>query len=120
MCAGRDRSATDRSAEYPERSGLVLASARRVKDSGAAVRQQDRCDMSVVIHEVQTRSISLPRSLLARLAVAGMATAVVGLGLAVLGYLVFATGLVAAPAPRNPFVTGSSAGFAMATSGIGG
>jgi ABC-type nickel/cobalt efflux system permease component RcnA len=48
-----------------------------------------------------------------------MATAVVGLGLAVLGYLVFATGLVAAPAPRNPFMTGS-AGFAMATSGIGG
>jgi len=75
--------------------------------------------MSVVIHEVQTRSVSLPRSLLARLAVAGMATAVVGLGLAVLGYLVFATGLVAAPAPRNPFATGS-AGFAMATSGIGG
>ena len=75
---------------------------------------------SVNLHEVQPRSASLPRSLLARLAVAGMATAVVGLGLAVLGYLVFATGLVAAPSPRNPFVTGSSAGFAMATSGIGG
>jgi len=75
---------------------------------------------SVSLHEVQTRSVSLPRSLLARLAVAGMATAVVGLGLAVLGYLVFATGLVAPPTPRNPFVTGSSAGFAMATSGIGG
>jgi ABC-type nickel/cobalt efflux system permease component RcnA len=75
--------------------------------------------MSVVIHEVETRGVRLPNSLLARLAVAGMATAVVGLGLAVLGYLVFATGLVAAPAPRNPFATGS-AGFAMATSGIGG
>ncbi len=75
--------------------------------------------MSVVIHEVETQSVSLPRSWLARLAVAGMATTVVGLGLAVLGYLVFATGLVAAPAPRNPFATGS-AGFAMATSGIGG
>jgi ABC-type nickel/cobalt efflux system permease component RcnA len=43
----------------------------------------------------------------------------VGIGLAALAYLVFATGLVAAPSPRNPFATGS-AGFAMATSGLGG
>ena len=75
--------------------------------------------MSVVSHTVQTGRSTFAASLLARLAVAAAATVVVGLGLAVLSYLVFATGLIATPAPRNPFATGSG-GFAMATSGFGG
>ena len=75
--------------------------------------------MSVGSQSIDTRGAGLPPSLLARLAVGAAATAIVGLGLAVLGYLVFVTGLVAQPAPRNPFATGAG-GFASATSGLGG
>ena len=75
--------------------------------------------MSVISGGVQARSFDLWPSLLPRLVVAATATAIVGLGLAALCYLVFATGLITTPAPRNPFITGNS-GFGVATSGIGG
>jgi ABC-type nickel/cobalt efflux system permease component RcnA len=75
--------------------------------------------MSVGSQSIETRGAGLPTSLLARLAVGAAATAIVGLGLAALGYLVFVTGLVAPPSPRNPFATGAG-GFASATSGLGG
>jgi len=56
---------------------------------------------------------------MARLAVAVIATIIVAAGLATLSSIVFATGLVSTPAPRNPFLTGSAA-YAIGTSGIGG
>ena len=68
---------------------------------------------------MQPDGAELPAPWLARLAIAAAATVVVGLGLALLGQLVFATGLVASPAPSNPFATGAG-GFASATSGMSG
>src|SRR4029077_16079305 len=40
-------------------------------------------------------------------------------GIAALGYLVFATGVITPPAPRNPFATGGGS-FGPATSGVSG
>lgn len=72
--------------------------------------------MSVVSTHAQIESNSL---WLFRVASAVVATAVVGLGLATIAYLVFATGLLTTPAPRNPFVTGA-AGYAPTMSGVSG
>lgn len=74
--------------------------------------------MSVVSREFDIPSLDLRTSLLTRLFVAAAAVTLVSLGLAVIAYLVFATGLISTHAPRNPFLTGA-AGFAMASSGIG-
>jgi ABC-type nickel/cobalt efflux system permease component RcnA len=57
--------------------------------------------------------------MMARLAVAVIAATIVGAGLAALSSIVFATGLVSTPAPRNPFLTGPAT-YAIGTSGIGG
>lgn len=75
--------------------------------------------MSVSIQSIETRFAGPSVLLMARLAVGAAATIIVGLGLVVLGYLVFVAGFVAPPSPSNPFAIGA-AGFAPTTSGFGG
>jgi hypothetical protein len=76
--------------------------------------------MSVDNACISTRASGNFKLWLVRAAAAAAATAVVVLGLAVIAHVVFASGMLAAPAPRNPFGTGSPGHAPMATSSIGG
>ena len=73
--------------------------------------------MSITGAHIEIARSGVSKSWLARLIAGAVAVGVIGIGFAVLSYLVFATGLV--PAPRNPFSTGSAT-FAPMKSGIGG
>ena len=75
--------------------------------------------MSLVSPHIRVETAGLRTFWLLRVGAAVVAIGVIGVGLAALGYLVFATGLVSAPAPRNPFATGAAT-FAPMKSGIGG
>lgn len=76
--------------------------------------------MSVDNAHALTRTGGALKPWLARAAVAAAATAVVGLGLALIAHVVFATGVLSGPAPRNPFGTGAPGHAPMVTSSIGG
>jgi ABC-type nickel/cobalt efflux system permease component RcnA len=76
--------------------------------------------MSIVSSHASAQTSGTFKLSLAKAGVAVAATAAVALVLATLAHLVFASGMLTAPAPRNPFATGAATYSPMTTSGIGG